>query len=160
MCTCVCVYGCIPVHVYACIRVSTCVLVVCVTTMWIWLCNLDLVTGEFRPVFTVNPIRWWLEDDTRDDLEIWTGLCSADQMEIRARNRVISYECLLLCYYLFTIVSGCCMITPNISRKSLAYFTIVICIISCDISECSFYLYSSFEHLSASFPVLLLPLLT
>jgi len=48
-----------------------------------------------------------------------------------------------------------CMITRIISCKRLAYFiSIVVRIISCDISECSLYLYSLFEHLSVSFHLL------
>ena len=94
--------------------------------------------------------------DTRDYLEIYTGSCSADQTMIQVLNRVISCECLFLCYYLFTIVNGCCMITRIISCECLAYFiSIVVHIISCDISEFSFYLYSLFEYLSASVHVLM-----
>ena len=49
-----------------------------------------------------------------------------------------------------------CMIIRIISCDSLAHFiSIVVHIISCDINECSFYLYSLFEHLSASFHVLM-----
>ena len=49
-----------------------------------------------------------------------------------------------------------CMITRIISCERLAYFiSIVVRIILCDISECSFYLFSLSEYLSASFHVLL-----
>jgi len=92
--------------------------------------------------------------DTRDDSEIRNGSCSTDQTAIRAQNRIISCECLLLCYYLFTIDNSCCMITHIISCEHLTYFiSIVVRIISCGIGECSLYLYSLFEHLSASFHV-------
>jgi len=41
-----------------------------------------------------------LKTDIRDDLEIRTDSCNAEQTTIRAQNHIISCECLFLCYFL------------------------------------------------------------
>ena len=67
-----------------------------------------------------------LKTDARDNSEIRTDSCSEDQTAIRIQNRVISCECLLLCYYLFIVVNSCCMITRIISCERLAYFISIV----------------------------------
>ena len=106
---CVYVYGCIPVRVYICVHVSSCVLRgTVIQTRFV----------RFGPI--AGDLVWcslWTQQlgdsktDTRANSKIRTGSCSEDQMAIRIQNRVISCEGLLLCYYLFTIVNDCCMIT-------------------------------------------------
>ena len=57
---------------------------------------------------------------------------------------------------LFTVVNEYLCFTRIISCERLIYYTSMITrIISCDVSECSLYLYSKYECLSASFHVLL-----
>jgi len=98
-CMCIPVCGC----VYMCIYVYVClqVFVVC-----------SVITDSFvrsepcnrRPDPDLCSLWTWYTADSKtdpwDDPEIRTGSCSEDQTAIRIQNRVISCECLLLCYFL------------------------------------------------------------
>ena len=119
-------------------------------------CDLNSLTGDTNLCSLYTRYIGDSKTDTRDDLEIHTGLCSKDQTAIRIQNRVILCECLLCAISYLPLSIVVCMITCIISCECLAYFiSIVVRIISCDISECSFYLYSLFESLFVSFHVLL-----
>jgi len=94
VCVCVCVRG---VYMYNCQGVSSCV----------WMherfrtrsCNLDsLRDSKLYSLWTRytgdSKINLW------DDPKIRASSCNRYQTEIRLRNRVISCECLLSCYFL------------------------------------------------------------
>jgi len=119
--------------------------------------------GEFRIsngrlgfVFVMNSIRWWFKNWSMRLFGGRTASCSEDQTAIRFQNRVISCECLLLPFFSwFTVANIYLCFTFIISSDYLIYFiSITTCITLWDISDCSPYLSSWYEHLSASFHML------
>jgi len=60
--------------------------------------------------------------DPWDDLEIRTGSYSEDQTTIHFQNRVISCECLFLCYFLIYHVTGYLCFTFIISYVVICHF--------------------------------------
>ena len=66
-----------------------------------------------------------------DNSEVHTGSCSEDQTAIQFQSHVISCECLLLYYFLFTVVNRYLCFTFIISCERLRYFTsLITCITS------------------------------
>ena len=115
VCVCLCVYvcarACVFVHVMVCGGCVCMCIQVCIRAcerispsfyacLFVCYSNTDsLMRSEpsnGRPGFVFAEDRDDLNTDTRDDLEIRTGSCSADQMAIRIQNRVISCECLFI----------------------------------------------------------------
>jgi len=94
VCVCimlVCVYTCI--YVYVCLGVyAMCCRCVDRTCLY----DPSPVTGDSDSSSQSADTPGNSKIDTRDDLEIRTGSCSADQMAIWARNCVISCECLFI----------------------------------------------------------------
>jgi len=94
------VYLSILVHVYICVHVSSCVWLR-IAAIQIQFCNLNPITEDPYSIrIHARRVPADSKTDTRDDSEIHIGSCSADQMTIRTRNRVISCEGLLLYYFL------------------------------------------------------------
>ena len=92
VCVCVCArtraHMCLGVHVVCCRCVDrTC------------LYDSNLVTRDSDSCLHSADTPGNSKIDIREDLEIRTGSCSADQMAIRARNCVISCECLFICLF-------------------------------------------------------------
>ena len=79
---------------------------------------------RFGFVLVVDPIDWQFENRSWDDLEIRTGSCSEDQMTIQIQNRVISCECLFLCYFICILLSVC------LYMLLLFFHVIIWCILS------------------------------
>ena len=158
------VYVWVRICMYVCLGVciSTCMYVGCVYVyecMFMWVHELGCVLQRFGPV-------WWGPDPLQDsdlcplwtqytgdsktnpwdDPEVSIGSCSKDQTVIRIQNHVISCECLLLYHFLIYRCQYYLYVTCNISCDRLIYFTSrITCIISCDISECSLWLYSAYQ---------------
>ena len=151
-----CMYGCVTVSLSLLISLNS-LLYVCslyVTAIQTYSCDPNSVIGDLNLCSQSADMPDDSKTDTRDDSKIWIGSCSTDQMATQNRDRVILCEC-LLCVITYLLLSvGICMFTCIISCDRLIYFTsMIIYIILCDISECSFYLYSLFGYLSASFHV-------
>ena len=167
VCMCVNVWlGVLYINMYMIMRVWVCYVLVLI---FLSLCVYDCAVQQYRPI-------WWDLDPLKeirictrygsDTLAIqrltheiiWRTISvRALKTRWRFRFKIASfYVSVCSCaIFLFTVVTRYLCFIRIISFARLIYFTSMIsCIISCDVCECSLYLYSWFKRLSKSFYVM------
>jgi len=159
MCICKCVLCMCVYYVNMCVHVYLCTCVCLYINACVWLLVIAIRTRSWN----LNPIRVRCEADTQATRRptheiIWR---SVPVRAVKTRRRfgskttslhVSIYFCVI---FLFTVVSEYLCFLRIILCECLIYSTnMITCIISCDVNECSIYLYSWYERLSASFHVI------
>jgi len=155
----ICMWVYTYVHVHVCKRVFMCTciheyLIACYSILDSFVRS-ELGNKRLKVVPVMDPIHRRFEDWSMGWSVDQYRFVSEDQTAIQFQNRVISCECLFLCHFLIYHFQYYIHVTCIFLCDYLMHFTsIITCITSWDINDCSPYLCSWYKYLSTSFHVL------
>jgi len=154
------VWGCTRMCLCARVGMLECIYVTCICSV---VCCSDsdsfvqykLSNGRFRVVPIMDPIPWQFEDlSMRWSADLYQFMHWRPDNDSISKPRHFMLVFALVLFSLFYHCQYYLYVICIISCDCLRYFTsLVTCITSWDISECSLYLYSWFERLFTSFYV-------